>query len=202
MSARTTGGGWISTLLGGAVLAVAGFGVGMFAGGLWESPDLVLHYLTGDTEEVAQVAQEAPAESERALGSPLSPAPPLPTTQAVATAATEKPSTQSKLPTVAARPPLAPAAKAPALTHALTSAPKNRMAVQVGAFSESRAAEKLAAGLRAKGYPVYLSPGADSGDARWRVRVGPLASREEAGRTASRLKANEKLPTWVLSEGS
>ena len=76
------------------------------------------------------------------------------------------------------------------------------MAVQVGAFSESRAAEKLAADLRAKGYPVYLSPGAGSGDARWRVRVGPLASKEEAGRTAARLKVEEKLPTWVLSEGS
>ena len=191
MATGRTGGGWISTLLGGAVLAVAGFGVGMAAGGLWESPDLVFHYLMGDTEEVAGVAQEAPAQPERALVASV------PATQTQAPA--KKPIRAAKepsLPAVAARPPSAPAVKTPSLPL------EKRIAVQVGAFSESRAAERLAADLRAKGYSVYLSPGAASGDARWRVRVGPLASREEAVRTAARLKEKEKLPTWVLSEGS
>ena len=72
--------------------------------------------------------------------------------------------------------------------------------VQVGAFAEGRAAEDLAATLRGKGYPVYVSAGAGAGSARWRVRVGPLASREAADRTASRLKAEERLPTWVVDE--
>ena len=73
-------------------------------------------------------------------------------------------------------------------------------AVQVGAFAERSAAERLAESLRAKAFSVYISPGAKAGEARWRVRVGPLASREQAERTAARLKRDEKLPTWVLSE--
>jgi cell division septation protein DedD len=73
--------------------------------------------------------------------------------------------------------------------------------VQVGAFAESGAAEALAASLRAKGYPVYVSPGAGAGEARWRVRVGPLADRGAAERTAEALRRQERLPTWVLSEG-
>jgi cell division septation protein DedD len=32
------------------------------------------------------------------------------------------------------------------------------------------------------------------------VRVGPFATREEADRSAARLKAEERLPTWVLDE--
>ena len=62
------------------------------------------------------------------------------------------------------------------------------------------AAERLAASLRDKGFSVYVSPGARAGEARWRVRVGPLATREEAERAASRLKKVEKLPPWILSE--
>ena len=74
MAARTTGGGWISTLLGGAVLAVGGFSVGLLGGGLWESPDLVFHYLMGNTEEVA--AQELPVPpKERLSASPAATAP-------------------------------------------------------------------------------------------------------------------------------
>ncbi len=72
--------------------------------------------------------------------------------------------------------------------------------VQVGAFAEGRAAEELATTLRGKGYDVYVSAGAGTGSTRWRVRVGPLASREAADRTASRLKAEERLPTWVVDE--
>ena len=54
--------------------------------------------------------------------------------------------------------------------------------------------------LRSKGFPVYVSPGTNPGDSRWRVRVGPLGTRAEAEATAERLKKNEKLPTWILSE--
>jgi hypothetical protein len=74
------------------------------------------------------------------------------------------------------------------------------LAIQVGAFAESGSAERLAESLRAQGFSVYLSPGTGAGDARWRVRVGPLASRDEAERVAARLKRDQKLPTWVLAE--
>jgi hypothetical protein len=78
--------------------------------------------------------------------------------------------------------------------------PAVRLAVQVGAFADSAAAERLAESLRGKGFSVYVSPGTGAGEARWRVRVGPLTSRGEAERTAARLKKDEKLPTWVLDE--
>ncbi len=76
-----------------------------------------------------------------------------------------------------------------------------RFAIQVGAFAQSESAQHLADGLREKGMDVYLSPGSQDGAARWRVRVGPLASRAEAERLAARIKTDEKLPTWVLQEG-
>ena len=75
-----------------------------------------------------------------------------------------------------------------------------RFAVQVGAFADGDAAELLADSLRAKGYAVYVAAGIGAGSPRWRVRVGPLASREEADGAAARLKREETLPTWVLDE--
>ena len=74
-------------------------------------------------------------------------------------------------------------------------------AVQVGAFAQNRVAENLADKLRARGYGVYVSPSVGTGPARWRVRVGPLGTRDLAEKAASRLKSEETLPTWVLDEG-
>jgi cell division septation protein DedD len=37
-------------------------------------------------------------------------------------------------------------------------------------------------------------------DDRWRVRVGPIAGRQEAEELALRLKRQDRLPTWVLPE--
>ena len=81
-------------------------------------------------------------------------------------------------------------------------APAGRFAVQVGAFSENRSAERLADTLRRKGFDVYVTPGAQAGESRWRVRVGPMHTREDAERAAARLKTEEKLPTWVLDENA
>lgn len=190
MAVATTRGSWISTLLGGTVLAIAGFGFGMLAGGLWESPGLVFHYLLGNTEEVALVAMETPAPAAERVEIVSAPS----TDRAVETveirSSPSRAAEELDLPAVSAKPPAEPKAPVPAA----------RMAIQVGAFAESRTAEKLASGLRSKGYRVYLSPGTGAGDARWRVRVGPFASEEEARKTAARLKAKEKLPTWVLSD--
>jgi DedD protein len=82
----------------------------------------------------------------------------------------------------------------------VAAAPVGNTAVQVGAFGTSEAAERLAGSLRRKGFPVYVSPGTKAGGSRWRVRVGPLATREEAEGIAAKLKQVEKLPTWILSE--
>jgi cell division septation protein DedD len=165
------------------ILVVLGFTLGAISGLLWEEPRLLIAYLTGDTTEIAWDVEPDPGKG---LGSP--PAAPTP-------------------PAVAAPPP-GPAATPPEALRELPDDPRpaaagagpGRFAIQVGAFGTSAAAERLADSLRGRGYPCYVTPGARSGDARWRVRVGPVAERQEADRLAARLKRDEKLPTWVLDE--
>jgi DedD protein len=82
----------------------------------------------------------------------------------------------------------------------VAAAPPGRVAIQVGAFADNKAAERLATSLRGRGYSAYVTPGARSGTSRWRVRVGPLPDRAAADKMAAKLKRDEKLPTWVLDE--
>ena len=187
------GRGVLFSLLGLALVAIPGFAIGLFAGVLWEDPGLILGDLAGKSQEVAWgpqaptevgVGADAGSPSETAPGAVAAPAP-------------------AAMPDVAARPPTTPPAPLPSATQAATgpSRTAGKLSVQVGAFAESRAAEQLAESLRSSGLPVYVSPSAAAaGDQRWRVRVGPLATREEADRIAARLKSKEKLPTWVLTE--
>jgi len=67
--------------------------------------------------------------------------------------------------------------------------------IQVGAFSEKRAARRLAETLSG-GYPVEVLPATRDGG-RWRVRVQPIATEDRARATAEKLKREEGLPTWV-----
>ena len=181
------GRGWLVTLLGLALVAIPGFALGLFAGVLWEDPGLILGDLAGETKEVSwgqSPAAEAPA------GAPAEAAP-----------AGEE--AEGTTPDVAAAPPPAPPVPLPSADRAAAPAqrPPGKLSVQVGAFGESKAAEQLADSLRSSGLPVYVSPSAAAaGEQRWRVRVGPIATREEAERIAARLKSKEKLPTWVLTE--
>ena len=179
---RKTGraGSWPLGLVGLLLLALAGFGVGLLAGVAWKEPGLVSSYVFGGTEEIAWGQAESAPDALPAV-------------------AAETPVEPADAPAVAP-PPVA--ARSTALRPEVISPPgkSERMAVQVGAFAESASAERLAQTLRGKGFSVYVSPGTSAGQPRWRVRVGPLASREEAERAASRLKTVEKLPTWVLSE--
>jgi cell division septation protein DedD len=178
------GSSWLAALVGLVFLVVAGFGVGMVAGVVWEDPGLIFAYVVGESEEVAWdgspnavsgVASRAP-EPEQLVD------PQLRRNAAIKRAAT---------------PPVEPAQPAP---PPVAAAPAGKVAVQVGAFETSGAAERLAKSLKGKGFPVYVSPGTKAGNARWRVRVGPLATREEAEAIAERLKKSQKLPTWILNE--
>jgi len=171
--------GWAAAVL--VLVALPGFALGLVAGIVWEEPSLVARHLFGRT---TVVAWRGPAAGEVAVF--------------------------ESLPDVAALPdpapePSPPVRAAPSVTRlrpeVLTpGGVAGRFAVQIGAFAESGTAERLAGSLRAKGYEVYVSPGAGSGETRWRVRVGPHDSRLDAERSAKRLKAAEKLPTWVLDE--
>jgi cell division septation protein DedD len=165
------GAGWLVTLVGVTFLVAAGFAFGLVVGIVSEEPELVVGHLAGRSEEVAWGAGE-PESGEQGEAAPGEPGPAVPGERA-------------GQPAVSSPPPF----DGPAF------------AVQVGAFSQSRAARRLMGGLEEKGFPVYLVPSPASGDDRWRVRVGPVETRGEAERLAQRLEREESLPTWVLPEG-
>lgn len=60
---------------------------------------------------------------------------------------------------------------------------------QLGSFSARENAERLARQLRAAGYQVSVSPSKSNGKELFRVRAGPVASREAAVALQSRLAA-------------
>ncbi len=192
-----TGGGRLAALSGLALLSLVGFAIGLLAGAAWERPGLVLGYVFGGTEEVpwgpdATVPGEDDAPAEVAEETPAAPLPPVAAAPSAPEAAAPKP---------APAPPAAkPAPKPAPATRPPAAAASERVVVQVGAFAESSAAERLAASLKEKGFAAFVSPGTDGGSARWRVRVGPHGTRADAERTAARLKREESLPTWVLIE--
>jgi len=221
---RGAGPGLVATLLGGGVLVLLGFGLGLVVGAARQEPGLVFRNLAGETQEVPAppaspegapapaLAQGSPAPAQ---GSPASPAPvaappPAPAAPSgpppAARAAAPPPPPPLGTPTdgrAAAPPPTARLAPAP--PAAVSSPPPpgaaSRISIQVGAFAESAPAERLAERLRRKGLPVSVTPGVGARDQRWRVRVGPIATRAEADRLASRLKTEDRLPTWVIEEG-
>jgi len=156
------------------LLAVPGFALGLLAGVVWREPELVASHLLGGTREVV-------FEAPTGAGPGAAPGPPG---------------------DVAAAPPAGrPFASPRAPLAALEPGGIARLAVQVGAFGDAAAAEKLAGRLRRKGFPAFVSPSTGEAEGRWRVRVGPMPSREDADRTAARLKTEERLPTWVVEEG-
>ncbi len=181
--------GWLLTLTGLVVLAVVGFGVGLVVGVLTEEPELVMSHVTGDTTEVTWTDDGSEAALPPVAAAPIPAAPP----------AVKTPAPVSSKPAPLPIAPSKPVAKK--ASAAKPRAAKGTLAVQVGAFGESRAAESLADSLRASGFEVHVSPGTKAGDARWRVRVGPMTTREAADRIAARLKSEHKLPTWVVDEG-
>jgi len=178
-------------LVGLLLLAVPGFAVGLLAGVVWREPGLVASHLTGGTREVAWEGSSGAGSDESlasAETSDVAAPPPAPR------AAGEKSARTPDIPPVAT-------AREPAPIAAIGTEPTARLAVQVGAFGDAASAEKLAERLRRKGFPAFVSPSTGASGARWRVRVGPMSSRDDADRTAARLKTEERLPTWVTEEG-
>jgi len=223
---RREGRGLVSVLLGTALLAVLGFGLGIVAGLVLEEPGLLLDYVTGKTRPApldatrsanefaaserekeraveaapvaAQAAPEAPREGTPDVGTAPREFEAVP--PQVAAAPPSAPSPQPASPNAVAEPQEADPADAEPLVPA-TSPAKRGYSVQVGALADAASAEQLAVKLRARGFPVYVAPSAEPGSKRWRVRVGPVATREQADEVAAKL-AREKLPTWVLAEGA
>jgi cell division septation protein DedD len=196
---RPSGPGWLATAGGALLLIALGFGVGIVAGTAYQEPDLVADHLAGRTTEVA-LAPAQPLASEPDVAAPA-PAP-LDRPEALGQGALEQ-APEAELP---AAPGLRPAPASaseppprPAPAVAAKSAAPGSFSIQVGAFSSEKAARELAGELGKHGYTAYLM---DEGDgARWKVRVGPIGSRSEAEAVSARLKREQRLPTWIQTNG-
>jgi len=200
------GAGWLATLGGAVLLLAVGFAVGLLAGTVWEAPDLVMDYLAGRTTELPLAREisadpveppvEAPqrASQARPLGARAG-SPELPSAGAAADGApVSAPPPAPRFEPPAPRPePRAPRAEPPA---------QGGFAIQVGAFGDADSAARLAGKLRARGFSAHVHGGEGAGGSSFRVRVGPVASREEATRLARKLESDLQLPTWILSPDS
>jgi DedD protein len=140
--------------------------------------------------------------SEKAPFTPRLPLPPLPepATPAVDSARPEGAPAVVQEP-VDARPPGAaadgkaepkmadagrPAVQAPAQAHA-DAGKEAKFAVQAGAFSSDKAARELTERLKKGGFAAYTERIDTRDGARYRVRVGPYATKEDAERARARL---------------
>jgi cell division septation protein DedD len=165
--------GWLSTLLGGGLLVLLGFAAGLVVGASVEDPDLIAAALAGNSTDVALPNEPLVPMAETAVRPALGVRP------TVAEAAPQR-QAAAPLPAVAAPPP-------------------GGFSVQVGAFGDKGPASQLVRQLEGSGFRAFLVAGDGSGPA-WRVRVGPVASRPEADALARRLKRDQGLPTWVVSD--
>jgi DedD protein len=70
-----------------------------------------------------------------------------------------------------------------------TSLGRPSWSVQLGSFASRENADNLTRQVKGQGFAVYVLPGGAGSALRYRVRVGPLADRQSAERTAAKLKS-------------
>jgi DedD protein len=147
-------------------------------------------------EPVRQAAVPAAPEV-----SPASPAPPPPA-RAAEPAAPAKPPRAEAAPEPKSEPKSKPESRAPSRTepNRIQKAQEKGWSVQVGAFEKKSGAEKLAARLRLRGYPVFIRRTEVGSKSLYRVKVGPVDSRAEALSLKKRLERSERLSSLVQRE--
>lgn len=89
-----------------------------------------------------------------------------------------------------APPPVAAKAPAPAPAAVSAKPPAGNWAAQVGSFAKKSSANRIARQLDAAGFDSYVSEMTQGGKTLYRVRVGPVVSREEADDLIARLDAS------------
>jgi cell division septation protein DedD len=202
--APSAGIGWLVTLGGAAVLLAFGFGIGLVAGSALEEPELVAKHLAGEATELP-LPETTPAVPRAAAPAPPGDGGPARTAAAPpepgAAREAARPASPAAPPSPrAAVPTPKPVARPAPPPPAVASRPAG-FAIQVGAFAERKAAEELVSSLRGDRLKAYVVEGAPTESARFRVRVGPYPTREQAGDEAARIKAKRRLPIWVIAEG-
>lgn len=72
--------------------------------------------------------------------------------------------------------------------------------VQVGVFKSAQQAERVRSELVGRGFQAQVTPmTVDDGQFRYRVRVGVFKTKDEAIRTAERVRSDGSLPTFVTA---
>jgi DedD protein len=79
--------------------------------------------------------------------------------------------------------------KAPEKTEAAKAPATARIYLQIAALGSEPAARDLAARLKKAGHTAMVEKVDTKDGARWRVRVGPFANREEADQARTKLRA-------------
>jgi len=156
--------------------------------------DLATSKAPANSEVDPAATQESPASAvSAAQGGEASPEAPAPASPGAGSSSTTAPA--SGAPTSAAPTSAAPTSAAPAVTAPVETAvpspisARANWAVQLGSFASRANADNLSRQLKAQGFSVYVLPGGSGASVRYRVRVGPLADRDSAERTAGKLKS-------------
>jgi DedD protein len=105
------------------------------------------------------------------------------------------PTTEAKTPPAPEKPPAESSTAAPTTTQPETAAattPK-AWAVQVGSFTQRENAMKLRDKLRAKGYKSFVEQITSAGKTFYRVRVGPVVTRDNAEALQKELQTKQKM---------
>ena len=131
----------------------------------------------GQSSSVSAAEGADPAPATPVAAPPVA-VPPVAAPPVVAAPAATSPSTAA---------PARPAAVETAVFSPISS--RAAWAVQLGSFANRANAENLSHQLKGQGFPVYVLPGGSGASVRYRVRVGPLANRDSAQRTAAKLKS-------------
>ena len=80
------------------------------------------------------------------------------------------------------------------------SDPLVRWVVQVGSFSNAKAAEELVAKLRLSGLSAFSEKVTSAGSTAYKVRIGPELDRGKAAELAKKVKAEHQLDTFVTTQ--
>jgi cell division septation protein DedD len=89
------------------------------------------------------------------------------------------------------------AAQRAAQAAAEPAIPKGSVVIQVFSSADQSQADRIRNRLAGGGYQAYLSPVEVGGHTMYRVRLGPFKSRDEAQKTAEKVRKGYKLDTWV-----
>jgi DedD protein len=142
-------------------------------------------------------AASAVSAAKAGEASPAARSPASPSAESSSTAAPTSPAPTSPAPATVAPTTLKPvetAAPSPISARA-------NWAVQLGSFASRANADNLSRQLKGQGFSVYVLPGGSRASVRYRVRVGPLADRDSAERTAAKLKSIGHVSSLVAPAG-